>query len=257
MLMRSQHDALPAAEALIAAVGDGPCAQAVQNACSGGAMASIRSVRPEDIDALYAISLATGFEGGDASHLYDNPELLGHIYAAPYAVLEPNLALVIEDSQGIAGFAVGVADTSTWEHRLEKEWWPQLRLRYTDPPEALRNSWTPDERRAAMIHHPARTPQSVTSRYPAHLHMNLLPRIQGSGRGSRLFDKWRSIAVADVGKGIHVGANRANTRAIRFWGKIGFAELTVEGDAKGRTVWMGYGKHQRLQILTVAVYRVA
>ncbi|RWB25387.1 MAG: GNAT family N-acetyltransferase [Mesorhizobium sp.] len=203
-------------------------------------MVSIRPVRWEDVDALYAISLATGFEGGDASHLYEDPKLMGHIYAAPYAVLEPQLAVVVEDSRGVAGFAVGTIDTLEWEDRLEREWWPQLRLRYADPPEALRDLWTPDERRASMIHHPARTPAAVVSKYPAHLHMNLLPRVQGSGLGSKLFDKWRSFAVEHGIKGIHVGANRANKRAIGFWRKIGFAELSIEDAAKGRTVWMAH-----------------
>ncbi|MBB4019699.1 MULTISPECIES: N-acetyltransferase [Chelatococcus] len=202
-------------------------------------MINIRPVKSADIEALYAVSLLTGFEGRDASHLYDDPKMMGHIYAAPYAVLEPQLALVIEDSQGIAGFAVGVIDTKEWEDRLEREWWPQLRLRYADPPEASRDVWTPDERRASMIHHPTRTPAGVVGKYPAHLHLKISPRIQGGGFGSKLFDKWRSIAVQQGAKGIHVGVNRANTRAIRFWGRLGFGELTIEGAAKARTVWMG------------------
>ncbi len=43
----------------------------------------IRGERPPD--ACYSISLATGFAGGDASHLYRDPRLMGHIYIAPYA----------------------------------------------------------------------------------------------------------------------------------------------------------------------------
>lgn len=203
-------------------------------------MASIRPVRSEDVGALYAISLATGLEGGDAAHLYDDPKLLGHIYAAPYAELEPQLALVLEDAQGVAGFAVGVIDTLEWEDRLEKEWWPRLRPLHPDPPEAFRDSWTQDERRWSMIHRPRRTPAGVVGKYPAHLHMNLLPRAQGKGLGSKLIAGWRGIAVEHGAKGIHVGVNRANRRARRFWEKVGFAQLSIEGDSEGRTVWMGH-----------------
>ncbi|HZR85597.1 MAG TPA: hypothetical protein VFB02_02280 [Bradyrhizobium sp.] len=49
---------------------------------------------------------------------------MGRIYSAPYACLEPDLALVVEDSAGVAGFAVGTTDTQSWEMRLEREWWP-------------------------------------------------------------------------------------------------------------------------------------
>ena len=56
-------------------------------------MAEIRAVRPSDLDDLYRICLATGAGGGDASALYRDPKLLGHVYAAPYAVFSPQSVL--------------------------------------------------------------------------------------------------------------------------------------------------------------------
>jgi GNAT superfamily N-acetyltransferase len=204
-------------------------------------MIRIRPIQFDDIAALYAISLATGFEGRDASHLYSDAKLMGHIYVAPYAKLEPKLALAVEDANGVAGFAVGAISTSAWEDRLEKEWWPNLRRDYVDPPEAERISWSPDQRRVSMIHHPARTPADVVDKYPAHLHMNLMPRLQGRGLGRKLFEDWQSVADAQGTKGIHVGVNRANQGAIQFWTKVGFAALIIEGLEHGRTLWMGIG----------------
>jgi hypothetical protein len=99
---------------------------------------NIRLFHSEDIEALYRISLAAGFAVGDASHLYDDPKLMGHIYSAPYALLEPELALVAVDQRGVAGFAVGGIDTAIWERRLERDWWPILRQHYADPLEAQR-----------------------------------------------------------------------------------------------------------------------
>jgi ribosomal protein S18 acetylase RimI-like enzyme len=201
-------------------------------------MLPVRRFRAEDIDALYAISLATGFVGGDASHLYDDSKLMGHIYSAPYAMLEPDLALVVEDREGVAGFAVGAIDTPAWQARLEREWWPRLRRRYAAPPEADKDSWIPDQRRAFTIHHPAPTP-SVVQKYPGHLHMNLLPRLQGRGIGLKLFGDWRSIAVARGATALHVAVNHGNARAIQFWRKLAFMELALDGLPQGRTVWMG------------------
>ena len=66
-------------------------------------MVNVRPLKPSDIDALYAISLATGLAGGDASSLYRDPKLIGHIYSAPYASLQPDLCLVAEDEAGVAG----------------------------------------------------------------------------------------------------------------------------------------------------------
>ena len=198
-------------------------------------MTRIRDFEPGDLGACYAISLATGFEGSDASHLYDDPKIMGHIYVAPYVLLEPGHAFVVEDSDGVAGFAVGTTDTVAWEERLEREWWPTLRGRYVDPADIPANRRTPDQRRAHMIHHPAKTPAAVTATYPAHLHLNLLPRTQHRGVGPRLLGAWLQRAAGNV----HVGVNRANIRAARFWAAHGFRALEFPGQRDGRTCWMG------------------
>jgi len=202
-------------------------------------MLTIRQFRPDDLDALYRISLATGLAGGDASHLYTDPRLMGHIYAAPYALLESQLALVVEDDDGVAGFAVGATDTTAWERRLEQAWWPALRKRYAMPAEADATGWTHDQRRAFMIYRPAPTPPVVARLYPAHLHLNLLPRLHGRGVGTTLFDRWTSLANARGAKALHIAVNRANIGGARFWRKMGFADLALNGLPEGRTLWQG------------------
>lgn len=202
-------------------------------------MFAIRTFRSGDLDALYAISLATGHEGGNASHLYSDPKLIGHIYSAPYVLLEPRLALVVEDDEGIAGFAVGTPDTRKWQERLESEWWPKLRQQYADPTATLAGEWSADQRRAYTIHHPQRAPQQVVELYPAHLHLNLLERAQGRGAGKILFSEWMALASQQGVGATHVGINSANTRAVRFWSKRGFDRVKLADDGAGRTLWMG------------------
>jgi len=203
------------------------------------AAATIRHVRPQDLDALYAISLATGDSGGDAAHLYEDPRLMGHIYAAPYAVLAPELVLVAEDEDGVGGYVLGVFDTLDWADRLEREWWPHLRERYPDPGDVPPGRRTADQRRAAIIHRPETPPAEVVARFPAHIHMNLLPRLQGRGLGTRLLETWLDNARTNSVTRIHVGVNRGNAHAVRFWRSRGFREIGLPGMPEGRTVWMG------------------
>jgi GNAT superfamily N-acetyltransferase len=181
--------------------------------------------------------LATGLAGADASHLHGDGTLIGHIYSAPYACLEPALALVAEDSQGVAGFVVGVVDTQAWEERLEREWWPRLRARYPCP-SGSPSEWSADQKRSALIHSPGRTPARIAKEYPAHLHLNLLPRLQGQSMGSALLRKWILLARSKGADAIHVGVNRENERGLRFWACSGFQPLAVDGGS-GRTIWMG------------------
>ena len=202
-------------------------------------MVNVRPLQPCDIDALYAISLATGLAGGDASSLYRDQKLIGHIYSAPYAFLQPDLGLVAEDEAGVAGFVLGTADTRSWERRLEREWWPGLRRQYPVPDETQMAEWSHDQQRVFTIHNPKPIPAAVVQSYPSHLHMNLLPRLQGRGTGSRLFAAWLTVAAAHGIGPLHVGVNRQNIRALGFWHRVGFVELDIPEARDGRTIWMG------------------
>jgi ribosomal protein S18 acetylase RimI-like enzyme len=184
----------------------------------------IRDAEPADLDALYRICLATGDSGADASALYRDPQLVGHLYAAPYAVLAPELALVAEDDEGVGGYIVGALDTLTFEARLEAEWWPALRHRYADPT-GDPAKWGLDEVRAWQIHHPRPPPARITDPYPSHLHINLLPRLQARGMGQALLDRWLARLAAAGSRGVHLGVSPANHRAIRFYRAYGLDEF--------------------------------
>jgi ribosomal protein S18 acetylase RimI-like enzyme len=185
-------------------------------------MAEIRPYRARDLDELYAICLATGDAGQDATDLYRDPKLLGHVYAGPYGVFAPECCFVVEDEKGVGGYVIGTSDTREFEERLEREWWPDLRARYPDPG---KTAATPDERMQRLIHRPGRTPPRIAEPYPAHLHIDLLPRLQGRGLGRAMIDRWREA----VGKPAHLGVGTRNERAVRFYRAYGFGEIERTG----------------------------
>ena len=83
----------------------------------------VRPFQEQDLGALYAISLMTGHAGGDASHLYRDGRLMGHIYSAPYARLNPDLVHVAADRDGVVGFVAGALDTAPWTRWRGKPPW--------------------------------------------------------------------------------------------------------------------------------------
>jgi GNAT superfamily N-acetyltransferase len=197
----------------------------------------LRPVSTADLPALYAISLATGAAGDDATDQYVDGRLLGHIYSAPYATLSPETAFVAEDDLGVGGYVVGAVDTRVFEARLEREWWPRLRAIYDDPSATPPSMRTPDQHRAHMIHHPHRMTGAMIETFPAHVHMNLLPRMQRRGIGRRFLELWLSAAQRLGATGVHCGVNAANHRGLAFWQAVGFAPYDVAGEISGRTRW--------------------
>ncbi|MGA0604016.1 GNAT family N-acetyltransferase [Caulobacter sp. KR2-114] len=201
-------------------------------------MARIRPYQSGDLDALYDIALKTGEAGDDATHLYRDPRLVGHIYAAPYGELEPRSAFVAEDDQGVAGYIVGAVDTRAFEARCEEAWWPALRGRYTDPDTQSPDTWTADQTRAYQIHHPHPAPRRVVALYPSHLHINLLPRLQGQGVGRRMMDAWLGAMTAAGSPGAHLGVATTNARGLRFYRAYGWTQLELGLPDLG-SIWFG------------------
>lgn len=198
---------------------------------------SLRHPTPKDHDALYFISVVTGDSGKDARPLLRDHSLIGAIYAVPYAVMEPQLCWVAEDAEGVLGFVVGTLDTRAFEHRLKTEWYPSIRLRTVDPGPNPRADATQDERELSLIHHPRPIPEPVVARYPAHMHMNLLPRARGRGVGRSLFSTWADAAREMGADGVHIGASKRNAGGIAFWAAMGFRAIDKPGD--DGAAWMG------------------
>ncbi|MCT2588236.1 GNAT family N-acetyltransferase [Actinophytocola gossypii] len=182
----------------------------------------IRGFQPGDERALYDICLRTGASGEDATGMYRDPDLLGHVFAGPYAALAPDLAFVAVDDDGVAGYVLGAAETRAFERACERDWWPALRARY---PRDSADQDTNDSWLVRLIHEPMEVEQDVVERYPAHLHIDLLPRLQGHGYGRRLLETLFDALRAAGAPGVHLGVALANTRAIGFYHRMGFTEV--------------------------------
>jgi ribosomal protein S18 acetylase RimI-like enzyme len=197
--------------------------------------ARIRPVEARDLADLYRVCLLTGDAGADASALYADPNLLGDVYAAPYAVLAPECAFVAEDAEGVGGYILGALDTAAFEQRLEAEWRPKVRAR-APAPTGDPASWSADQQLAWLIHNPRPTPPRITGPYPSHLHIDLLPRLQGRGLGKAMMDAWLERTREMGSPGVHLGVAAANHRAIRFYRTYGFKTFqwpTPRPDAGG------------------------
>jgi ribosomal protein S18 acetylase RimI-like enzyme len=188
----------------------------------------IRPATPEDVDACYEICLRTGDHGADATALHTDPRLIGEIWVGPYLERWPQHAFVAADGSTVGGYIVGAPDTVEHERWLEQEWWPALRLRY--PLDAF-PAGTADAECVRLMHDPHTTPEQLASGWPAHLHIDLLPGMQGRGHGRALMNAFfASLRSAGV-EAVHVGVSSANPGAIAFYRRLGFRDL------HGGTVW--------------------
>lgn len=182
---------------------------------------AIRLYTPTDLPDLYNICLSTGDSGADASRLYRDPDLLGHFYAAPYGVYEPDLTFVLTDEQGVCGYVLGCHDSHNFAAWMEAEWLPPLRQIYPLP------AADDTSKDAAMIRliHKGYIPSRWADAYPAHLHIDLLPRARGHGLGRKLMNVFLGRLRERKVPGVHLGVGRRNVAAVAFYQRTGFELL--------------------------------
>ncbi len=201
--------------------------------------AKIRDYRPGDEAAAYYVCLKTGNQGDDGEPYYrEDPDALGRIFTGPYMRFEPELALMLEDEQGVCGYALGALDSRQFYDRYEKEWRPELCERFPDPP-GDPSSWTRVQAIHHLYHHPDYYCPEPYDEYPAHLHIDLMPRAHRQGYGTRMMNELIERIRAKGAPGVHLGMAASNDRAHQFYLTLGFADLCRQGTGDDETLYMG------------------
>jgi GNAT superfamily N-acetyltransferase len=185
-------------------------------------MARIRPYRPGDEPALASICVRTADAGNDASGLLDDDDLWAHLFVLPYLEHDPALAFVVEaDSGEPSGYLVAAADSVAFESWFRDSWWPRFAQRWPEPAEEL----TEQDRLLRHAHRRDGEPGPHAARFPAHLHIDLLPEVQGQGYGRRLIEALKDALRSQGVSGLHVVPLAANLGAVAFYEHLGFVEL--------------------------------
>ena len=69
----------------------------------------------------------------------------------------------------------------------------------------------------------------LASRYPSHLHINLVPRLQSGGHGRRLINTQADALRRHGSRGVYLAVPPTNVRAIGFYRHVGFTQLPGAG----------------------------
>ena len=189
-------------------------------------MLEIRPYRSADRDQVARICLLTAAGGGDATGIYSDDALMPEVFALPYVEYAPELAFVVADGDRVLGYVIGVADTADFVEWWKREWGPAFAARHPSPGAATGPE--PAFTEAQLIEagtSPGRMLIDELAEYPAHLHIDLLPELQGQGFGRRLVDTLRVALAARGVPAVHLGMDAANTGARAFYDRLGFHEL--------------------------------
>ncbi|WP_040790221.1 GNAT family N-acetyltransferase [Nocardia paucivorans] len=207
----------------------------------------IRGFRDDDRTELRELFARAG-QGSPTENLWGDPAAEAMVYLDPYMDLEPESLFVAEQNGRLVGYLTGCVDSAafpTEEERIQR---------------AIRRHRVVFRRRGAVFFARAavdslgavvrRRPTAgdfTDPRWPAHLHINVAPKARGTGAADELMRRWFE-RLREVGSpGCHLQTLVENTRAVRFFERMGFRSHGLESLVPGLR-YQGARVHQRTMV---------
>ncbi len=184
----------------------------------------IRPASIKDEKAVIEICHATFYWGNN----FPDPLLVGLRWAAGYIRHSPEYCFIAEDSRNEpTGYLLCAPDTLKYQKYYNENIAGEIRerlslLRQNQP---LLYSRFSDSFAPRTPHYSRPALQNICTDYPAHLHINLLPKARGTGTGGALMTQLFSLLDKSGCPGLHLLTGRQNTRAAGFYRRMGFSLL--------------------------------
>ena len=182
----------------------------------------LRTAKITDLPDLLRVCLETGDSGKDATHLHKLPDLVGEIYVAPYVIHEPDLAYALLSDKQVVGYLLGVLDTRAFESILVDKYWPLAKAKYQHFKTEITDS---DRELLKDLDKQGFSDESLTAKYPSHLHIDIVEAHQGAGYGKSMIAFLLEELKAAGSAGVHLHMSASNDRARGFYKKFGFVEV--------------------------------
>jgi ribosomal protein S18 acetylase RimI-like enzyme len=206
----------------------------------------IRAYRAEDRQQLRKIAFETGYMGEPCDWYWRDAPSFADVWTGYYTDREPESAFVAVEGDTVVGYLVGCADSARAPSAASAVLRQMVRRQLLVRPgtagffwrsfwDTLRDGNVP----SGELHDP---------RWPAHLHINLLPAARGHGAGRGLVTAWlgrlRQLGVP----GCHLGTMAENTNAIRFFESVGFVRFGPPVLVPGMRLRTGGRMHAQMMV---------
>ncbi len=173
-------------------------------------MATIRKARKNDLKEVEYICRMTAGEGARRDEY--RGRIVSKIYSSYYIEHDCDCCFVLaDDGDCPVGYVLCAPDALKFKRIYKKKYVPEIY--------SLSKK---DGREAFFIPY---SYMLFSKKYPAHLHINLMPDFQGSGYGSKLLNELFSELEARGICGVMLGVDSFNTRAMAFYERHGFKKL--------------------------------
>ncbi|XP_030046722.1 protein O-GlcNAcase isoform X1 [Microcaecilia unicolor] len=199
---------------------------------------TIRPLLPKDKVSLYQMCRENFDIGSDASKILSaHPDLIGDRFLGSFLTLSPEYFFVLEDEQGLCGYAAGAINVWTFLKKCETTWFPIMREKYPKS-NALGNLFL---KQAVMFFHTERPafPESVLHHFPSLMQAVSFSRAMDVSAGRSLTICLLSALKANGSQGVFCEVSPTDKQQLDFYNKLGFVEIPAAEGWMQETILLG------------------
>ncbi len=215
---------------------------------------AIRLYKESDRERIRRICYETGYMGESVAWYWKDPESFADMFISYYTDKEPESFLVaVDDKDEVVGYLSGCVDSTKADDPVAigaKIAFLNLGL--------LRPSIAPTMWRAIRdaifdLVLSAQTPPKPfnDSRWPSHLHIDLLGDARGKGVGTKLMDEWFKMLRQVGSPGCFLETLDENKSAIAFFESVGFSRHKKCDPVPGIRTPQGARLHRQIMVRSI------
>ncbi|KAG5831105.1 hypothetical protein ANANG_G00300320 [Anguilla anguilla] len=194
---------------------------------------SIRPYYPKDEPSVYRICREMYSEGlEDAPFCELEPDLIGDRLVGGFLTLSPDYGFVLEDEEGICGYALGTVDVKPFVKKCKMSWIPSMQEKYNKP-DSEKDLSEAEKMMLSFHEEEEGLPESFLSNFPSLIKVDIHAKVTDPSVAKSMMGCLLSSLKANGSHGAFCEVRQMDKRMLDFYSKLGCFEVAkMEGFPK-------------------------
>ncbi|XP_063047035.1 protein O-GlcNAcase [Engraulis encrasicolus] len=197
---------------------------------------SIRPYYPKDEASVYKICKEMYSEGCDGIPFSDGSQadLIGDRLVGGFLTVSPDYGFVLEDEEGICGYALGTVDVKPFVKKCKASWIPFMQEKYGKPEEGDDKELSEAEKMMLSFHEEEEgLPESFLHNFPSLIKVDIHAKVTDPSVAKSMMGCLLSSLKANGSAGAFCEVRQVDKRMLDFYSKLGCFEVAkMEGFPK-------------------------